>query len=419
MNRSGSLLICGLLLVAPAARAGDLTIRQRTTTNAAGQTSTREEMQYAHGDLLVIDAADTRTIVDVAAKTMTVADKAKKTYFVMTFDDMRKQAEAVRSRVAKMPADVRKMLEEMLGSGGAVTLKPTGKHEKIAGFDASEQELSGGPFHGSIWTTDAIELARRRPPVARARRGARRRRADRRGRSREALARVHGLPLRSAMTATVGPGSFTTTIEVLEASTKAAAARGARAAAGLHERSPRRRTRAQSGSSSLASARARSASPVATVVSSSPPRRRSRAEARRRRRAAPRARTTSRPSGTPWRRRRGATPAARQQPVDAVRAIASTSRRDPALERRRARPCGASSIGAVREAELRRVRRRQRVLRRARPRRAARSRGRPRPGARSAAIFSGSSASCASRRSSSLVSRDLRNDSCSQRSTRS
>jgi hypothetical protein len=220
MKRSGLLLICGFLLVAPAARAGDLTIRQRTTTNAAGQSSTREEMQYAHGDVLVIDAADTRTIVDVVAKTMTVADKAKKTYFVMTFDDMRKQAEAVRSRVAKMPADVRKMLEEMLGSGGAVTLEPTGKHEKIAGFDASEQELSGGPFHGSIWTTDAIELPdgvrrwRELAAGATAEGGPARPLA-------EALARVHGLPLRSAMTATVGPGSFTTTIEVLEASTKA------------------------------------------------------------------------------------------------------------------------------------------------------------------------------------------------------
>ena len=133
---------------------------------------------------------------------------------------MRKQAEAVRSRVAKMPADVRKMLEEMLGSGGPVTLKPTGKHEKIAGFDASEQELSGGPFHGSIWTTDAIELPdgvrrwRELAAGATAEGGPARPLA-------EALARVHGLPLRSAMTATVGPGSFTTTIEVLEASTKA------------------------------------------------------------------------------------------------------------------------------------------------------------------------------------------------------
>jgi hypothetical protein len=219
MGRSRAIVVSGVLLLAAVASAGDLTIRQRTTTSAAGQTNTREEMQYAHGDVLVIDAPDTRTIVDVVARTMTVADKAKKTYFVMTFDDMRKQADAVRERVAKMPPDVRKMLEEMLGSGGAVTLTPTGKHEKIAGYTASEQQLSGGPFHGSIWTTDAIELPdgvrkwRELAAGATAEGGPARPLA-------EALARVRGVPLRSTMTATVGPGSFTTTIEVLEASTK-------------------------------------------------------------------------------------------------------------------------------------------------------------------------------------------------------
>jgi hypothetical protein len=220
MRPSGVLVTSGFLLLATAAAAGDLTIRQRTTTSAGGRTDTREEMQYAHGDILVIDAPDTRTIVDVAARTMTVADKAKKTYFVMTFDDMRKQADAIRARVAKMPPDVRKMLEEMLGSGGVVTLTPTGKHEKIAGYMASEQELSGGPFHGSIWTTDAIEL----PEGVRRWRELAAEATSEGGPARplaEALARVRGVPLRSTMTATVGPGSVTTTIEVLEASTKA------------------------------------------------------------------------------------------------------------------------------------------------------------------------------------------------------
>jgi hypothetical protein len=219
MRPSPPLVVSALLLVAAPALAGDLTIRQRTTTSAAGRSDIREEMQYAHGNVLAIDAVDTRTIVDVATRTMTVADKAKKTYFVMSFDDLRKQGDAVRRRVAKMPPDVRKMLEEMLGSGGAVTLRPTGKHETIAGFQASEQELSGGPFRGTIWTTDAIELPegvrrwRELAAAATAEGGPARPLA-------EALARVSGLPLRSTMTATVGPASFTTTIEVLEASTK-------------------------------------------------------------------------------------------------------------------------------------------------------------------------------------------------------
>src|SRR4029453_18645839 len=111
--RAGTALAMSLVLMG-VALGGDLTLRQRTTTTSSGQSFTREERQYAHGDLLVIDAADTRTIVDVSAQTMTVADKEKKTYFVMTFEDMRRQAEAVQSRAAKMPPDVKKMLDEML-----------------------------------------------------------------------------------------------------------------------------------------------------------------------------------------------------------------------------------------------------------------------------------------------------------------
>src|SRR5262249_41329627 len=156
MRRSPAALVPALLLVAAAARADDLTIRQRTTISGDGRSETREEMQYAHDDLLVIDAPDTRTIVDVAAKTMTVADKQKRTYFVMSFDDMRRQAEAVQERARRMPPDVRKMLDEMLGNGAPITLVPTGKRETIAGYPATEQALSGGPFRGAIWTTDAI-----------------------------------------------------------------------------------------------------------------------------------------------------------------------------------------------------------------------------------------------------------------------
>jgi hypothetical protein len=208
-----------LLLVAGVALAGDLTVRQRTTTTGGGRSLAREETQYAHGDLLVIDGPDTRTIVDVAAKTMTVADKQKKSFFVMTFDDMRRQAEAVQARANKMPPDVKKMLDEMLGAGATVTLKPTGKHDTIAGYVAHEYTLSGGPFRGSIWTTDAITLPegvrkwRELSASATAPTGPARPLA-------QALAQVKGVPLRIGMAATLGQGSVTTATEVLEMSTK-------------------------------------------------------------------------------------------------------------------------------------------------------------------------------------------------------
>jgi len=214
-----ALVASAFLLAAGTAIAADLTLRQRTTTTSAGRTVASEETQYAHGDLLVIDGPDTRTLVDVVAKTATIADKKKKSYFVMSFDDMRRQAEAVQSRAERMPPDVRKMLDEMLGVGAKITLKPSGKHDTIAGYDAAEYILSGGPFHGSIWTTDAIATPdgvhrwRELSASATASAGPARPLAH-------ALSQVQGTPLRIGMAATTGQGSFSTSTEVLEVSTK-------------------------------------------------------------------------------------------------------------------------------------------------------------------------------------------------------
>lgn len=216
MRSRAVLVVAALVVLGGAARADDLTLRQRTTTTAGGKSHVREEMQYAHAGLLVIDAPDSRTIVDVDARTMTVADKAAKTYVVMTFDDLRRQAEAVQRRADRMPPDVQRMLDDMLGAGKAIALTPTGKQDTIAGYVAHEYALAGGPFRGSIWTTDAIAVPagvrrwRELSASATAQAGPARPLA-------EALAQVKGMPLRTGMAATLGrDGSFTTAIEVLE-----------------------------------------------------------------------------------------------------------------------------------------------------------------------------------------------------------
>jgi hypothetical protein len=209
-----------LLLLAVTAQAGDLVIRQRTTTTGGDRSLTREEMQYAHGELLVIDAPETRTIVDVGSKTMTIADKQQRTFFVMTFDDLHRQAEAVQQRAKRMPADVKRMLDEMLGEGAVFTLTPTGKRDTIAGHVAHEYALAGGPFRGSIWTTDAITPPesvrkwRELSAAATAQTGPTRPLA-------QALAQVKGMPLRTGMAATLGQGSIAIATEVVEVSTTA------------------------------------------------------------------------------------------------------------------------------------------------------------------------------------------------------
>jgi len=201
-----------LLLTAPIAHAGDLTIRQRTML---GGVAPREETQYAHGTLLVIDAPDSRTIVDVDARTMRVADKQRRTWFEITFDDLRRQADAVERRAGAMPPKERKMLDELIGGNGTVTLVPTGRKETIAGFPATEQALKGGPFAGSIWATEAVAV----PEGVRRWRELSADSTSAAGPARpltQALAQVRGLPLRTSMTANVGGSTFATSTEVLE-----------------------------------------------------------------------------------------------------------------------------------------------------------------------------------------------------------
>ena len=216
--RSVFALVIPALLLAAAAQAADLTVRQRTTTGGGQNAQTREETQYAHGDTLVIDGPDERTIVDVGARTMTIADKQKKTYFVLTFDQMRAQADAVQKKLQEMPSQERGMMDQMLGTGAPVTLQPTGKKETIAGYEATEYALRGGPFQGSVWTTEALALPegvrkwRELSASATAQKGPGRQLA-------EALAHAKGVPLRTTMTATIGPGTFSTSTEAIEVNT--------------------------------------------------------------------------------------------------------------------------------------------------------------------------------------------------------
>jgi hypothetical protein len=147
MKRSGLLLICGLLLVAPAARAGDLTIPPAHDDQRRGQSSTREEMCTYGLDVLVIDSVDTRTIVDGGEDD---DRRGQQEEDPTSSHDLRRHAqaaEAVRSRVAKMPADVRKMLRGDAGERQRhVQAHRQAREDRW--LDASEQELSGGPFHG-------------------------------------------------------------------------------------------------------------------------------------------------------------------------------------------------------------------------------------------------------------------------------
>lgn len=142
-----------LSLLAPvAARGADLTVRQRVTA-VGPRTQTHEMTEYVTDTRRITDDPDRRTIVDLDAKTITMLDKKANTYTVTTFDDLRRQMDEARKHLEALPPEARRMME---GSGGDVTLEPTGKTDKIAGYDAREYAIRGPGISGSVWVTDQV-----------------------------------------------------------------------------------------------------------------------------------------------------------------------------------------------------------------------------------------------------------------------
>jgi hypothetical protein len=206
------------------ADAKDLTLRQRLTTGGP-QSASHESMQYWTSDKLITDDPDTRVIIDFAAETMTMVDKQKHTYHTQTFAQMRQRSEAAQADMKKhmesLPPQAREMMDKMgMGSTGAevaVSVKPTGKSEKIAGYEAKEYAIEVGSMRGSVWATEALQ-----PPG-----GAKATEAFGRmlgsagpgAKISQAMLSVKGVPLRTTMSM-MGPHGFTTTTEVIEVSEK-------------------------------------------------------------------------------------------------------------------------------------------------------------------------------------------------------
>jgi hypothetical protein len=214
-----------LLGIAPGrVEAKDLILRQRVTTTGV-RPETHETTQYWTANSMVTDSPDNRVIVDLGAETMTVADKRQKTYFTQTFAEMRQQAEAMKAAMQKqmenMPPQAREMMGKMgMGPGAseaAVSVKPTGKSEKIAGYEAKEYAIEGGPMTASVWATDALTS----PGGTKAQEAWGKMMAGAPGsKFAQAIGEVKGVPLRTTIHSTAGGtqgfGSTTEVVEVTE-----------------------------------------------------------------------------------------------------------------------------------------------------------------------------------------------------------
>lgn len=224
-HRLVGLVTVAVVLSAPAwAEAKDLTIRQKVTTTGV-RADSHESMQYWTDKQMVTDTPTTRVIVDVGAETTTVVDKGKQTYFTQTFAEMQQQGEAVRAAMEKQMANLSPQAREMMAKMGvgpgaseaAVTIKATGKSEKIAGYEAKEYALEGGPMTGSVWATDALQ-----PPGGIKAREAVSKMVGAMPGSKwaQAVAGIQGLPLRTTIHSAAGGQDFSSTTEAVEVSEK-------------------------------------------------------------------------------------------------------------------------------------------------------------------------------------------------------
>jgi Domain of unknown function (DUF4412) len=227
MTRKTSLILLISFLSFPA-WAKDLTIKQKVTTGGPSP-KTIEAMEYWSGNKVVRDDPRMRTIMDLSAKTVTMVDKARKTYFTQTFDEMRHHAEEMRNEMKKqlenLPPQAKQMMgamgmKNMMEEGPPVAVKPTGKSEKIAGYETKEYQLEGGNVSGSVWVTDALQPpqgAEEMQAFAKAMGGL----PGPGSKLAQAMTEVKGFPLRTTMNIAMGQQKFVSTTEVEQVSEKA------------------------------------------------------------------------------------------------------------------------------------------------------------------------------------------------------
>lgn len=191
----------------------DFMVRQRLVDSS---NTTREITQYWTDAKMVTDAPTSRTITDFGAKTLTMVDTSKKTYLTVTFDDMRQRAAALQKRLQDLPPNAHGEMGDVMFDESPVKLKPTGKSEKIAGYEAKQYTIDGNNISGSVWITDAFDVSAQMQ--ARQKAVAAKSPTDRVA---AAVAAVKGMPMRQELSIVKGPMTLTSTMEVLEVSEKA------------------------------------------------------------------------------------------------------------------------------------------------------------------------------------------------------
>lgn len=207
-----STLLAAFLLAPPAARAaGDLVLRQRIVISSSTEVP-REQTQYFSGPLRITDDDRATTIVNLDKKTFTFVNKRDKTYSVTTFSELKSRTDSHDQRVKNLPPQIR----DTVNADAKIDLKPTGKSETIAGYEAKEYSVDAKGIIGSVWVAEQLDTGGRSAEWAQVSVlfGGKNSPG---GHLDEALSKIKGVPLRRSLTQSPLPLVTSEVIEVRHA----------------------------------------------------------------------------------------------------------------------------------------------------------------------------------------------------------
>lgn len=147
--------LAAFVVAGTTARAQDLTIVSKATTDGRSETTTsylsRDHVRLAQG-------ADKELIVDFKAARMATLDVAKKTYYLTTRQDIDKMVATLKERMNspemkrareqmdKMSAQDRKQMEAAMGGMFAFDVQKVGTTQTIAGYRCEDWKITMGQF---------------------------------------------------------------------------------------------------------------------------------------------------------------------------------------------------------------------------------------------------------------------------------
>lgn len=151
-----STLLALLLAAASANAANEVMLRQRIDISSSTEVP-REQTQYYSESVRITDDERGTTILDLDKKTVTFVNKRDKTYSVITFAELEKRSDSHDERVKKLPPSVR----DTINADVKIDLKPTGKSDTIAGYEAKEYSVDAKGIIGSVWVAEKLDLGGR------------------------------------------------------------------------------------------------------------------------------------------------------------------------------------------------------------------------------------------------------------------